>query len=136
MDVKRLALAIISVIGVGCTAVPGHDSTEYENFKNFAMAICVGSAFSDEAVKADFNKSASGFMERGNMPLNAYEDLRNLVDRWLNKDYPSKHGGQVNSAKCFGLVGSQELAQLYDKHDPCDSEEGWLSRESFEESCH
>src|SRR5690554_2665605 len=113
MDVKRLALAIISVVGVGCTAVPSHDSTEYENFKNFAMAICVGSAFSDEEVKADFNKSASGFMERGNMPLNAYEELRNLVDRWLNKDYPSKHGGQVNSAKCFGLVGSQELAQLY-----------------------
>lgn len=135
MDIKRLTVVFLAFVGVGCAAVPAHDSTEYENFKNFAMAICVGSAFSDEAVKSDFNKSANGFMERGNMPLEAYGDLRALVNKWLNKNYPSKHGGQVSSAKCFDLVNSQELVQLYGKYDPCDSKAGWLSQENFEKSC-
>ncbi len=40
-----------------------------------------------------------------------------------------------NSAKCFDLVDSQELIQLYDKHNPCESGENWLSLESFEKSC-
>lgn len=105
------------------------------NFKNYALAVCLGSAFKSDETTSDFNKSANGYMERGNMSLEAYEELRDLVDKWLVKNYPSKHGGQVNSAKCFDLYHSSELTKIFNQYDPCHSKENWISEEDYKESC-
>ena len=104
-------------------------------FENYALAICLGSAFEDDQVRADFNKAASGYMERGHLPIEAYEELRGAVQVWLQKDYPSKRGGQVNSAKCFDFYRSRDLAELFEKHDPCRSKRGWLDMDEYTENC-
>ena len=83
----------------------------------------------------DFNKSANGYMQRGNMPIEAFEALRSSVDTWLSKDYPSKNGGQVNSAKCFDFYSSEDLAKLFTKYNPCASKASWLDKEEYEKQC-
>lgn len=136
MDFKKLAVLGPLLLVCSCSSVAEKPvGAEQGGFKKYAAAVCFGSAFDDDAVKADFNKAANGYMERGNMPLEAYEELRALVNSWLQKDYPSKHGGQMQSAKCFALYDSAELQSLYEKHNPCASEEGWLSSADYNEAC-
>ena len=135
MDVKRLGLIIAVLQVVACASAPKVDNEEKNNFRNYALSVCVGAAFADDQVKADFNKSANGYMERGHMPIEAYEELRGAVQTWLQKDYPSKHGGQVNSAKCIDFYQSLQVAELFDKYDPCKSSESWLSEDDYKSSC-
>ena len=135
MDLKRLIPIAVMIFAAACSPTPIKKQQEKSYFSNFALAICLGSAFDDDSVKSDFNKAANGYMERGNMPIEAINEMRGLVDSWLKKDYPSKHGGQVNSAKCFDFYHSEELAQLFKKYDPCKSEKGWLSKEDFNKAC-
>lgn len=70
-------------------------------------------------------------MARGNVALEAYEELRKVVDSWLAKDFPSKHGGQVQSAKCIAMYNSQELSELFKKYDPCASKTSWLDPSEY-----
>jgi len=53
----------------------------------------------------------------------------------LLKDYPSKHGRQANSAKCFDLYSSDDLANLFEKYDPCASKEAWLIEDDYIKKC-
>lgn len=134
MDLKKLVLcACFSQLAACSAAHLGQQESRY--YSNYALAVCLGSAFDDESVKSDFNKAANGYMERGNMPIEAFEELRLVVDAWLAKDYPSKHGGQVNSAKCIDFYNSDELGELFKKYNPCLSKEGWLSEQDFSKSC-
>lgn len=135
MDVKRLGFIAAIFQIVACTQTKDFVKKEQTYFENYALAICLGSAFEDDRVKADFNKSASGYMERGHMSIEAYEELRSAVPGWLKKDYPSKHGDQVNSAKCFDFYRSSELAEMFNKYDPCRSKAGWLDTDEYAENC-
>lgn len=117
MDIKRLALTLFaSNVLLSCTTIPANKSNEEILFYNYGLAVCLGAAFEDKIVKSDFNKSANGYMERGDMPIEAYEELRATAKRWLEKSYASKHGGQVNSAKCIDFQRSQEISELFKKY--------------------
>jgi hypothetical protein len=117
MDIKRLALTLFaSNVLLSCTTIPANKSNEEILFYNYGLAVCLGAAFEDKIVKSDFNKSANGYMERGDMPIEAYEELRAAAKRWLEKSYASKHGGQVNSAKCIDFQRSQEISELFKKY--------------------
>lgn len=131
---KLITLTLLSFI-LSCSQNNFKNTSEENNFLNYALSICLGSAFENEITKSDFNKSANGFMERGNMPLEAYEELRTLVDIWLQKNYPSKHGGQVNSAKCIDFYVSNDVQLVFGKYNPCKSKGSWLNEEDFSRSC-
>jgi hypothetical protein len=66
MDIGKLAFLGPLLLLYSCSSVAEKTvSPEQEGFKKSAAAICFGSAFQDAAVKADFNKAANGYMERG-----------------------------------------------------------------------
>lgn len=135
MGVKRIVL-ILCILQTSACSASNAVTQEELYFKNLALSICLGAAFDhDEVVRSDFNKAANGYMEKGNMPIEAIEEIRGRVDEWLEKDYRSKQGGQVNSAKCFDFRNSQELADVFNNHDPCSSRAAWLDDEDFKASC-
>ena len=136
MDIKKLSTSFVSAFFIASCAAPAHQRTPEENlFTDLALAMCMGSAFENEAVKDDFNKSANGYIQRGNLPIEALDEIRNLINTWLLKDYSSKHGGQVQSAKCLDLRHSSELAEIYKKHDPCKSRGNWLDPSEYKTQC-
>lgn len=119
VDIKRLALSLFAAnLLLSCATNPAKKKNEEILFYNYGLAVCLGAAFEDKIVKSDFNKSANGYMERGNMPIEAYEELRAAANRWLEKSYASKHGGQINSAKCIDFQRSQEISELFKRHRP------------------
>jgi hypothetical protein len=133
------AKGIISIIGLmyltACAVRPVNDSAELKNFRNYVLGSCLGAAFSGTDAAADLNKALIAYMELGNMPLEAYQELRELNKVWLEKDYSSKHGRQVNSMKCFDMYNSAQVLELYKKYDPCKLKDAWMDRASFEKAC-
>ncbi len=136
MEIRRLiTIAMISTL-IGCTANKGNTKNlENINFYNYAYSICIGSSFNANEVKEDANRSANGYMEHGNISLDAYQELRNRVDVWLAKDYMSKSGGSLQIMKCNDFYNSGEVQEIYHKYDPCKSSEGWLDVADFNRQC-
>ena len=135
MDAKGIILIIGLMHLTACAVQPVNDSAELKNFRNYALGSCLGAAFSGADLAADLNKTLNAYIEFGNMPLEAYEELRELNKVWLAKDYPSKHGGQINSMKCFDVYDSAQVLELYKKYDPCKSKDMWIDNASFERAC-
>lgn len=139
MDIRQLTSGVLIIALAGCTTSPTpspqQEQPELRMFRHYALAICLGAAFKDTPVTSDLNKAANGYFERGNMPLEAYEELREISGSWLEKDYPSKHGEQVNSAKCFDFAQSLQITTLYEKYNPCRREDDWLDPQAFIEAC-
>lgn len=69
------------------------------------------------------------------MSPEAYDELRALNTVWQKKNYPSKHGGQVKSARCMDFYHSDDLHNLYLKHTPCQSKKNWWDEEDYNKSC-
>ncbi len=137
MGIKKLTVVSILLLGLSACASQGliKESNEEILFKNFVMSICLGTSFTDTIVASDANKAANGYMEFGNMPIEAYEESRSTVDTWLSKDYSSKAGGQIEIMKCIDLYRSAELKKLYNKYSPCSTKHGWLDISDYHRQC-
>jgi len=139
MDLRRLVLALILASLLGCGNQPANKMAkmvkEETYFKNFGLAVCLSSSFKIDELTDDLSKAGNGYSQRGNVSPDAYDEIRRLAKVWQAKDYPSKHGGQVKSAKCIDFYHSDDLHQLYLKYTPCQSTKGWWSKEDYIESC-
>lgn len=117
MDIKRLnIIAVIAFLASCSTTERAIESGESDLLKNYGLAVCLGAAFESDELRSDVNKAAVGYMERGELPLEAYEDVRETANKWLQKDYSSKHGGQVNSAKCIDFYLSEDLEAVFERY--------------------
>lgn len=134
MVVKRLIL-LTSLTLLSSCASSSWQTQEEMRFYEFALAICFGSAFNDDVTQNDFNRAANGIMERSHMPLESYEELRDVVGVQLKKDYKSKHGGQIQSLKCFDLMREGAVKKIFEKYNPCKDKSGWLEESEYKESC-
>lgn len=140
MDIKKLIVILILSTVSNISLAERHafkDASEETLFQNFTLAICTGMAYEKESKKiaTDAGRSASGYREFSHIDLAAYEESRNLVKKWLAKDYKSKHGGQIELMKCIDLYHSKELKNLFIKYDPCKNRDAWLDENEYKKKC-
>jgi hypothetical protein len=136
MGIKKIIIAVMVFNIISCaTGIKNPRNLENINFYNYANAICIGSAFNDNEIKKDANRSANGYMEHGNISLDAYQELRGRVDVWLAKDYKSKSGGTLQIMKCNDFYNSGEVQEIFQKYNPCKSSDSWLDSEDFDKQC-
>ncbi len=124
VNISRVFLLLM----VSCSNSAGQITKEKIGFENYAILSCIGMTFDQsESLVNDVNSALNGYMQKGHMPLEAYEELRELAKVWMNKDYPRKSGGQVHSAKCMDFFRSEEFQSIYNKYDPCELRDSSLS---------
>ena len=140
MGIKKLAITFtLMVVSVSCSAGthPFKNASEETLFKNFTLSVCIGMAYEGESEKlsSNVNKAASGYREYSNISLDAYEDARSVIRKWLKKDYSSKHGGQIELMKCIDLYNHIDLKSVFNKHNPCNLKESWLDQNDYKLRC-
>ncbi|MGH1440905.1 MAG: hypothetical protein ACRBBR_12380 [Cellvibrionaceae bacterium] len=122
MGVIKLIFLVVIFLAASCSNNPAQITKEKIDFESYAILSCIGMTFDQsENLVDDVNSALNGYMQKGHMPLEAYEELRELAKVWMNKDYPRKSGGQVHSAKCMDFFRSEEFQSIYNKYDPCKS---------------
>lgn len=137
MDFRRLIVVIVVLCFtlVACVSNKIQLVNEQLYFKKYALSTCLRQSFDCSPLKDDAFVAVDAYLQKGNMPLEAYDELEILVDLWRNKDYSTKEGGQVQIPKCLDLYESQDLADLYQKYTPCKGLDSWLNKESYIKSC-
>lgn len=80
--------------------------------KNWAVSVCLAKVAKTPEAKEDANATASAYMEFGKQPLEAYESLRELADRYSKRVYGGAVESEFNTMKCIDLMHSKELETL------------------------
>jgi len=140
MGIKKLSyLLLLLLLPISCNADNHAFKTASEEvlFKNFALSICLGMAYTDLSKKFtnQASSAANGYREYSHISLEAYEEARAVVKKWLKKDYKSKQGGQIQLMKCIDLYNHSDLRNIFAKYNPCKSPDSWLDRKEFNKSC-
>ncbi len=85
--------------------------------KNFALSTCIAQGYKSDDVMKDSSAAASGYLELGSFPVEAYTEAPSLGKKFLAKEYQGKHGEKLILMKCIDLFNSKELEQLARKYN-------------------
>lgn len=83
--------------------------------KNWAMSVCLAEVAKDAGTKADANATAAAYLEFGHQSIEAYDQLRTLIDKYASKKYGGSVDSEYNTMKCIDLLNSKELDALTGK---------------------
>lgn len=83
--------------------------------KNWALSVCLAKVAKSVELKEDANATASAYMEFGKLPIEAYDALRDLADRYAHREYSGAVQSEFNTMKCIDLLHSKELEALAGK---------------------
>ncbi|QTF07919.1 type VI secretion protein [Brenneria izadpanahii] len=107
---------ILAILAILSTPAFGRvDYTPEEYLKNYALSICLAQGYHSEEVKNDAAAVASGYLEFGDYSLEAHTATRNLAREFLAKQYDSKSGEPMITAKCIDFYHSEKLRDLMSK---------------------
>ena len=112
-----IALLTFAVTSAAQTAPPRQSAAE--NFMNYALSTCLADGYKSEEVVKDAAASARGYLELGDLPLEAHTEATALGREFLKRDYQSISGQPLVLMKCLDFYHSKELASLakkYGKH--------------------
>ena len=119
--VAATALAILSLTTVAAGPEKPYSLaltdtySQRELLKNWALSVCIAAIAKDAQAREDANATASAYLEFGHQPIEAYDALRNLVDKWVAKRYSGSIPSEWNTMKCIDMYHSRELNQLVAK---------------------
>ncbi|MGC4096853.1 MAG: T6SS amidase immunity protein Tai4 family protein [Nitrospira sp.] len=83
--------------------------------KNWALSVCLAKVAKNAELKEDANATASAYMEFGKQPIEAYDALHDLADRYAHRKYSGAVQSEFNTMKCIDLLHSKELEALAGK---------------------
>jgi hypothetical protein len=84
--------------------------------KNFALSACIADGYKSDEVVKDSSAAASGYLELGSLPFEAYTEAALLGKKFLAKEYQSISGQKLTLMKCIDFFHSKELDQLAKKY--------------------
>jgi hypothetical protein len=140
MDPKKLIATITFIFLASSCNAQGHafkNDEEKMLFKNTSLSLCLGMGYEGKSsyFTDQFSSATIGYREFSNISLDAYEGCRDLIKKWLKKDYKSIDGIQNIFMKCIDLSNSKELEDIFNKYDPCKTPESWFDNKEYKLRC-
>lgn len=119
----RLAAGLLFVLAVASANAGVGDPAGYSEpvtqkysqkalLKNWAMSVCLAQVAKDAGARADANATAGAYLEFGHQPVEAYDQLRVLVDEYAGRKYAGSVESEYNTMKCIDLFNSKKLDVL------------------------
>lgn len=118
MICRYVALALV-VLGMATASAEAADpiprTAKYSQkilLKNWALSRCLGQAYGVKAAQDDAYRTAGAYLEFSIVPVERFDSLSALVDKYLRADYRGSQEGSFNTMKCIDLFHSRELDRL------------------------
>jgi len=125
---KRLILFAAATTLLGCAFaaengrgadVPSYPATQSYSqrdlLKNWALSRCLAAVTNDKETKDDGQATAAAYLEFGKQPIEAYEELDALVEKFAQRKYSGSIPSKFNTMKCIDLFHSKELETVIAK---------------------
>ena len=87
-----------------------------EIFRDYALTECLALAFPEIGPEA--NAAANGYVQYGDGPVDAYDDVARLARDYLRRDYPSQTRAKLSIMKCIDFSRSAEVAGIIQQKIP------------------
>lgn len=87
-----------------------------EALRNWALSFCLASTFKPGIAQQDALSTAGAYLEAGNQPIEAYQEVTQLIQKFLARKYTGVTPSEFNTKKCIDLYHSPELALLIKKY--------------------
>ncbi len=116
MDLKIISIILLLLLN-GCAVAKNVQEIDNSkrNFKNYALSTCLADGYKSKEVISDAAAAARGYLEFGELPLEAHTEATLLGRKFLKKTYKSKSGAKLTLMKCLDFVHSQELETIFQK---------------------
>lgn len=119
--VKLVAIALAaSALLTGCAtagtpaATGGDDQASL--LTRYTLSQCLAAAYPGTAIERDARAASGGYLEFGDLPIEAYEEATALARQAAARTYNGKHGEPLHAMKCLDLLDSPELEALLDRN--------------------
>ena len=124
MDIKMKFVAIVTMCMLSiASAAEQSASAQYSRsqtetysqnvlLKNWVLSVCFARISKDDQSRSDANATASAYMEFGRQQIEAYDSLRELVEKFTSRKYAGSVASEFNTMKCIDLFYSKELDAL------------------------
>lgn len=80
--------------------------------KNWALSVCLAKVAKSAEARDDATATAGAYFEFGKQPIEAYQQLLDLADRYSQRKYSGSIPSEFNTMKCIDLLHSKELDTL------------------------
>ena len=84
--------------------------------KNYALSSCIANGYKNNEIVNDSSAAASGYLELGNFPIEAYTETFSLSKKFLAKEYKSITSEKLILMKCIDFYHSKALSQIIRKY--------------------
>jgi hypothetical protein len=112
---RLIAISGTVILALAQAQAQSGDASKYSQktlLKSWALSRCLGQVYSDPKTKEDANATASAYLEFGRQPVEAYDVLSELVNKYANQRYTGSVKSEFNTMKCIDLFHSRELEEL------------------------
>jgi len=107
------------VAGCATAGMPAPDQTghgsEASLLTRYALSQCLAAAYPDTGIERDARAAAGGYLEFGNLQIEAYEHATAIARAAASRRYEGKQGEPLHVMKCLDLMDSPELERLLDR---------------------
>ncbi|WP_312042831.1 T6SS amidase immunity protein Tai4 family protein [Erwinia sp.] len=111
-----LALALSPV--VFAITPPNLDAYQQPQIlSNWLLSRCAGKISTDKAFTDDAYKSASAWLERSHLPIEAFNDGDRLISDYLKMKLSGADKSNLNMMKCTLLAQSQDAMEIFEKYN-------------------
>jgi uncharacterized protein YceK len=118
MDTKMISV-VFAIILTGCASVSTTNKkySPMQYLKNYALCTCIADGFESNEVIRDAAAGARGYLEFGELPLEAYTEATLLGRKFIEKEYKSITGEKLILMKCIDYYNSKELNELAKRYE-------------------
>lgn len=109
MGFRVAALCLLGVVVSGCASAQpsGNKFTPLQYFKNYALSTCIADGFQSEEVVKDAAAAARGYLELGDLPLEAHTEAVRLGRKFLAEKYASASGEKLTLMNVYRFLPQQ-----------------------------
>lgn len=103
---------------MACASVPQPKAadTAVQQLKNYALSTCIADGDLGGDAAKDAAAAARGYLEFGDLPLEAHTEATLLGRQFLAREYKSSTGEKMVIMKCIDFYNSPELEKLAQRY--------------------
>lgn len=99
------------------TDPPSSHFSPLQNLQSYAVMVCIGDGFpADKVLDRETHAAARFYIEKGKLPIEAYNEAAGLAQTWLKKNYHQESNVHWTAMKCMDLMHDAALKRIVEKY--------------------
>ena len=112
-------LCLILLLPMLAANAAGSATSSYSQkalFKNWSLSRCIAKAYPNGPIVDDAEITAAAYLELSDVPIEAFDEVKRLVDKYLARPYDGSVKSPYHTMKCIDLFYGKELDALWRKY--------------------